>query len=72
MKTFILMVLFAVPAVAETQSECIARVKTSLQACGEVCDQTMSKQKDIDACFKSCGQEAREAFIGECKVPLKR
>jgi len=74
MKKFILMMLLVAPAVAsaETQPECISRVKQSMAACGEVCERVMSTKKDVEVCYKICGAEAREQFIDECHVPLKR
>ena len=74
MKKLTLMCLL-VPLVAiagETQPECIRRVKQSMQACGEVCDQVMDTKKQADKCVLVCGQAGRERFTEECRVPLMR
>lgn len=73
MKMLILAVLVVSSvATAEPQAECIRRVKQELSACGEVCDQVMNNKKEVNLCYKACGEEARTKFIDECGVPLKR
>lgn len=74
MKKLIFVVLVA-PMIAlagENQQQCVARVKKAMTACGEVCDQINDKKEDVDFCYKECGREAREKFVDECKVPLKK
>jgi hypothetical protein len=70
--TLLCLLMPLVALAGETQPECISRVKRSMQACGEVCDQVMDTKKGADKCVLECGKDAREKLIDECHVPLKR